>query len=238
MASNYVGVDIGERNFGYAVVTLKTCINAETNEPLIKPRMIRIGTRDFKLDNGSSIKEIVHRMIKGFHELLQEFLDRGEKVTVAIELQGKMIVRNRICQHALCAYLDTLEMLGLSSKGMSVPTSRFVEPRDKFRVTASGGQLKLLSRDEIEVMKNHGNRKNEAVQRAKQLIPLILEHPEEGLQIQEKMDDHMADALLTALYVILRDTTNPIRGEKRASTSTEDVGGNDEKKVKLQWSFS
>lgn len=199
-----VGVDIGQRNFGYAFLQCRPSDK--------KIRLTRIGTNDFK---GNDVKETVHNMVRGFHNLLSEI--SFPNITVAIELQGKMMAQNRICQHAICTYLDTVEIL--SPPGATtvaqinpIPQSRFVEPRDKFRVSAANGQLVLLPRNEIAVLKTHGSRKSESIQRAKQLIPLLLERPEEALGVQESMNDHMADALLTGLYVALRWVSNTADG--------------------------
>jgi len=214
-----MGIDIGERNFGYSIIT------RHANDIY---RVSRMGTKDFK---GDTVKDTVSNMIIGFHGLIQEF--EGQNLVVAIELQGKMVAKNRIYQHAICAYIDTRQVI---EKGW-IPTSKFIEPRDKFRVSAENGKLKLLARDQVEVIKTHGNRKKEAVQRAKQLMPLLLERPEEALHIQDGMNDHMADALLTGLYTLMR-ADEPQRRKRKRKESTIDKEKSEKKaKAYVQWSF-
>ena len=224
-----IGVDIGERNFGYAIA-IRT--------PPSLFRVIRMGTKDFK---GDTVQITCQRMIRWFHSLIQEF--EGQKLIVSIELQGKLVAKNRIYQHIISTYIDTREIVG---KSKWMPESRFITPTDKFRVSAEGGKLKLLARSEVEVVKTHGNRKKEAIQRAKQVIPLLLERPEEALAVQDGMNDHMADALLTALYTLLR-IDDPTLKKKKRPRDESDYGTGGGKKGKsaarkppteyAQWSF-
>ena len=192
-----LGVDIGECNLGLCLLKFY-------------PESVRIfywKTICIK-DPGDTLQTIITRMITSLDELFTDFSKQCgvdmRTCAIYVELQGKTCTRNRILQHAIGAYCDTLNVCGIRSWGLGPEAAprpmKFVQPRDKFRVQLRDTLFTIIPTCKKNMPKKYEARNARAIEIIHELQSRI-EYDGDFVPFPPLPPDaHMADAFLTAMY--------------------------------------